>query len=519
MIHYVITRAAYYFAMAILLTRSKEGITGVDSVTKNEVFSMPGAFKVMKASKTCLILASSSTVYSYSLPSFTLSFKFDCAEISELSVSSCFRYVGVIDKKLNVRIMDLTLSKLVFTDTCSGSSGAAVMAPKWISHCVSTSSTSFVRVGRNEVLWCDIFSDDRIERHKIPLEGVKCIYTFADYCVAFSKGPQHNALHVLKDGKVLQKFTLGRADRIDVLPLNKIALITTHCDVDQSGQSYYGESFLYLLNCKTLTCKRVGLSGPFHDVAWLQDSFFFALHGFMPATASVVSATTLEQITTIPNIGSKNTIKCMFDCGLIAVAGLGNLPGSIDIFQMSKEADRTKFTKLAAFSAPGSSIMEWGNMSGQPVLLTAVTHPRLRVDNSFVLWTWNGTKIMSSDFKELYHAVMISDDQGLNGECKIDETTLKVAARLSASTKKVEPYRPPSLRSPAPTLSSLPKTTEITREERISRRLQERLDQITELKVRRARGDFLEASQIEKIEREAEIRKEIAALQSLIHKQ
>ena len=62
-------------------------------------------------------------------------------------------------------------------------------------------------------------------------------------------------------------------------------LVTAHTDVDQSGQSYYGETSLYFLTTKGMSA-RVSLEkdGPVYDTDWSpRGNEFCVVYGYMPS--------------------------------------------------------------------------------------------------------------------------------------------------------------------------------------------------------------------------------------------
>lgn len=516
--------------MSIVLARSKEGVTAYAVPGGTIVWQRVDPCRALKTSSEKAILVGQDSINVFTVPSFTAIASQIIGEWSDISISPCMNYAALTHKGA-LKVVNIGSGKTIFTDTLGSGSGAAVLAPKWLLS-EGNQTVRFARIGKGEIIICTIHCDsDLIERHSLPIPDGQpaSIFSFDSVLFAFIRTKQQpNQLLLIKeDGKVAKSFPMTRADRIDIVANtgNNKFLVTAHADVDSSGKSYYGESFLMIIDSATLALQRTSISGPFHDVAWMDSDRFIALHGFMPASCTVISASTGNVVHTVsPDadgkkvIGSKNTIRCDPNSGLTALAGFGNLPGSVEIWRIDPKS--SSCAKVGAFSAPGTISMDWLlHDSHQPALICATTHPRLRVDNQWRLFSWTGAQLAETvEYKELYSVSVVS--QGVSVGKLVDEAALKIAARLNVSAKKAEPYRPPSLRaaSPATTTTTTAATSTKTKEEKVLKRLQERLDQITELKARRAKGESLEANQVDKIEREPEVRKELEALMKIMQK-
>eukprot|EP00099_Drosophila_melanogaster_P002636 NP_001137996.2 uncharacterized protein Dmel_CG7414, isoform D [Drosophila melanogaster] len=175
-----------------------------------------------------------------------------------------------------------------------------------------------------------------------------------------------------------------QADRVEML-WNKRGsglLLLTSTEVDKSGASYYGNQAVHFMATKGDTCS-VPLSkeGPVHCVKWSPKATeFVVVYGFMPSKAALYN------------------LKCdvVFDFGegprncayfnpfgnLIALAGFGNLPGAVEVWDVSKRE------KLANLKCADTTVFEW-HPNGE-WFVTATTAPRLRISNGFKVYHYSG---------------------------------------------------------------------------------------------------------------------------------
>ncbi|KAH8305797.1 hypothetical protein KR059_011051 [Drosophila kikkawai] len=175
-----------------------------------------------------------------------------------------------------------------------------------------------------------------------------------------------------------------QADRVEML-WNKRGsglLLLTSTEVDKSGASYYGNQAVHFMATKGDTCS-VPLSkeGPVHCVKWSpKANEFVVVYGFMPSKAALYN------------------LKCdvVFDFGegprncayfnpfgtLIVLAGFGNLPGAVEVWDVAKRE------KLANLKCADTTVFEW-HPNGE-WFITATTAPRLRISNGFKVYHYSG---------------------------------------------------------------------------------------------------------------------------------
>lgn len=155
-------------------------------------------------------------------------------------------------------------------------------------------------------------------------------------------------------------------------------LCSSFADVDVTNQSYYGEQQLHFLEAENdVSCVVPDLpKGPIHDVQWSPKGDQFAVvAGFMPAKTLLFDS----KSNPIFDLGSGafNFIRFNPFGRILCIAGFGNLPGDI-VFYEKKPNGVCK--KLNAIRSPSVSL-EWSPCGKH--ILTAITAPRLRVDNRF----------------------------------------------------------------------------------------------------------------------------------------
>jgi len=179
-----------------------------------------------------------------------------------------------------------------------------------------------------------------------------------------------------------------KAQEADLLwnSMGSAVLIRTHTDMDNSGKSYYGETGLYYLQADGKFESNVLLKkeGPIYDCVWAPNGKeFLVIYGFMPAQATLFST----QCEPLIDFGQahRNSAKFSPSGRVILIAGFGNLSGQMDFW------DRKKVKKLGTAQAHTTSHFEW-SPDGM-FLLTAVLFPRMRIDNEFRIWNYDGSQV------------------------------------------------------------------------------------------------------------------------------
>ncbi|PKI85983.1 hypothetical protein MVES1_000158 [Malassezia vespertilionis] len=337
-------------------------------------------------------------------------------------------------------------------------------------------------------------------------------------------------------------------------------LVMTATDHDQTGKSYYGESNLYMLSARGDFDCRVELDkeGPIHDFEWNPSSReFVVIYGYMPAKAVIFS----YRVNVIAELGTqpRNLIAFNPQGRLFCLAGFGNLAGTVDIW----DRERLEDGKLFTLDASNSSVLEW-SPCGQ-FLLTGTLSPRLRVENGVKIWHCTGVLVHVEMVDEMYqtcwrpqHETVPPFPKQIPSAPACSAAATALLAKKTATTKLAGTYRPPGARSSGASTSdylhrnveeSAPKplyhppaaargrrkvpgaapaepkavqkpemgaadvtASEAGTVEKKLRNLAKKLKAIEQLKERRNRGEAMEKTQLQKIEGEQEIRKELQEL-------
>jgi len=159
-------------------------------------------------------------------------------------------------------------------------------------------------------------------------------------------------------------------------------------DVDKTNQSYYGEQSLHYLSADGQREQLVELKdGPIHDVKWAPNGkHFVAIHGFMPAKATLFD----HRCKPIYDFGSgpRNTVQWSPFSRFLILGGFGNLPGDIEFFDKKADGKCKLMGKVRAACTVNCTWAPDGRH-----LITSTTSPRLRVDNGFKVFHYNGDMV------------------------------------------------------------------------------------------------------------------------------
>jgi translation initiation factor 2A len=113
-------------------------------------------------------------------------------------------------------------------------------------------------------------------------------------------------------------------------------------DFDKTNQSYFGESRLYLLSGDGSVDMAVAMDDDpsIVDMAWAPDGeTFVALGGHQPTQAVLYSAK--GKVLNKMMSGPYNTIRWSPQGRFILLAGFGNLPGDIQLFEKTENGPET----------------------------------------------------------------------------------------------------------------------------------------------------------------------------------
>jgi translation initiation factor 2A len=169
-------------------------------------------------------------------------------------------------------------------------------------------------------------------------------------------------------------------------PTGSAVLIRTSTDVDASGGSYYGESKLTFFSSDGKSEGNVALSkdGPVHDTAWSPSGKeFVVVYGTMPAKATLFDFKCNAVFDY--GTGSRNTVSWAPHGRFLMLGGFGNISGHLELW------DNNKKKQLCTTRVSDATSWSWSPCSR--FLLFCTLFPRLRVDNGFRIFKYDGTLI------------------------------------------------------------------------------------------------------------------------------
>ncbi|XP_028321530.1 eukaryotic translation initiation factor 2A isoform X2 [Gouania willdenowi] len=357
-----------------------------------------------------------------------------------------------------------------------------------------------------------------------------------------------------------------KADRV-CLQWNQKAscvLVTASCDVDKSGASYYGQQTLHFLSVGGETAiVQLAKNGPIYDVCWSPSSSeFCVVYGFMPAKASIFNLR-CEPVFDF-GTGPRNSAYYSPQGHLLVLAGFGNLQGQMEVW------DVKKYKQVSKPQAADSTFLSW--CPDGEHLLTATCSPRLRVSNGYQIFHYTGAVLHRQEVgvgSELWEVQWQPFPAGVFPErpIKYQEAPSELGSTQAPPTQA---YRPPALRhlpaapstklheeeppqdlrsaaeknpskaalknqrkreakkaarqepkpetaapsnsAPVSSSQSEPSSGNPETDKKI-RNVKKKLKAIEELKEQQEAGKVLQKNQLEKLQKEAELLKELSELQ------
>ncbi|KAL4428252.1 hypothetical protein ABPG75_002341 [Micractinium tetrahymenae] len=185
-------------------------------------------------------------------------------------------------------------------------------------------------------------------------------------------------------------------------------LALTAADVDATNQSYYGEQKLYYLAADGSNECAVPLAkeGPIHDVQWNpKGDYFVVVAGFMPAKTTLFTDKCVAKFDL--GSGPYSTVRWNPFGRFLVLAGIGNLPGDLAFYD--KKADG-KCKPMGTTRAENAVTAEWSPCGRY--LMSATVAPRLRVDNGFQVFKYDGTLVAREKRDVLYEASWLPAPEG-----------------------------------------------------------------------------------------------------------
>ncbi|CAH0480102.1 unnamed protein product [Peronospora belbahrii] len=227
-------------------------------------------------------------------------------------------------------------------------------------------------------------------------------------------------------------------------PTGSALIVETRTDVDTSGKSYYGETGLFFLQSDGKYDCIVPLTkeGTVHDVAWDPTGRgFVVIAGAMPAHATLYDNKALP----IFEFGAapRNHVSWSPHGRFLCLAGFGNLRGDMDFWE------RNKLKKMGSATSNSATTFAWSPDSRY--FATATTFPRLRVDNGFKIFRYDGTgPVHQEERGELYDlkfrpaAQNTYPNRPQSPKRKGEEAGFGSSSVAPKAAPKPQAYRPPN---------------------------------------------------------------------------
>eukprot|EP00746_Dinoflagellata_sp_MGD_P163000 gnl/MRDRNA2_/MRDRNA2_90822_c0_seq1.p1 gnl/MRDRNA2_/MRDRNA2_90822_c0~~gnl/MRDRNA2_/MRDRNA2_90822_c0_seq1.p1 ORF type:complete len:647 (-),score=181.82 gnl/MRDRNA2_/MRDRNA2_90822_c0_seq1:45-1985(-) len=172
-------------------------------------------------------------------------------------------------------------------------------------------------------------------------------------------------------------------------------LILAHSDVDETGSSYFGTTYLYWVLAdgsqkgKMISGAKEGLV---QDITWSPTANEFAIIvGMLPATIAIYDGTSGKLSSTL-GVSRRNTLKWNPFGRFLAVGGFGTLPGDIDFFDRSCEETMSSLRMALTVNC------EWAP-DGRYFLGCTVA-PRMNEANQISIYKYNGERLCKIDYKD-----------------------------------------------------------------------------------------------------------------------
>lgn len=241
-------------------------------------------------------------------------------------------------------------------------------------------------------------------------------------------------------------------------------IVHTHTDVDETGQSYFGGSTVYLLSSdgsqqtelSELQDPNEGTGGAadrtIQAIVWspTRDEFVL-IQGFQPAVASlwVMDKDGCRKVWTFPDRMHRNTVRWNRFGSLVCLGGFGNLAGDMDFWYRENSwapgSTEPAFLRCGSAKAACTVACEWAPNGRH--FITSVLSPRMRVDNAVTIWRGLcGQAVNNQRFQELYEAVWKPSSHAEEDLSAQEITLAKSSASTSAPAAKKQAYRPPGQR-------------------------------------------------------------------------
>ncbi|KAK3596710.1 hypothetical protein CHS0354_025008 [Potamilus streckersoni] len=207
---------------------------------------------------------------------------------------------------------------------------------------------------------------------------------------------------------------------------------------ETSNESYYGDQGLYFIASNGESMKvTLGKNGPIYHLQWSPKSNeFCVVYGFMPAKATLYDM----KAEPIFDFGTGPRNYCYYNCqgSIVCLAGFGNLRGNMEFWDVKQKQ------LIVQTNAPDTTNFEWCP-DGQHIL-TATTAPRLRVANGYRIWHYTGAlleQVNLEEKKELWEVKWQNQPEETIKDFQIKYKPVEGVPSLPQPETKVAAYRPP----------------------------------------------------------------------------
>ncbi|XP_039613968.1 eukaryotic translation initiation factor 2A [Polypterus senegalus] len=242
-----------------------------------------------------------------------------------------------------------------------------------------------------------------------------------------------------------------KADSVEMLWNKKgtAVLITASTEVDKTGASYYGEQTLhYVATNGESAVVQLAKNGPIYSVEWNPSSDeFCVVYGFMPAKATVFNIK-CEPVFDF-GTGPRNAVYYSPQGHILVLAGFGNLRGHMEVW------DTKKYKMISKPQAADSTHFYWCPDGEHIVTATCSPRLKVGNGYKIWHYTGAVLyKYDSPQNGELWRVLWQPFLQGVFKEKPIKYQAVQ-SDICSTETKPAQAYRPPALRNKPSSFSKL----------------------------------------------------------------
>lgn len=196
---------------------------------------------------------------------------------------------------------------------------------------------------------------------------------------------------------VVNAKSFFKADRVSMQWNKKgsAVIIMAITDIDSTGQSYYGEQNLYFVSVQGDSYMvPLGKNGPVYYVEWNPlSTCYCVVYGYMPAKATLYNL----KGDIIYDFGTGPRNEAHYDPfgKVLCLCGFGNLRGNMEFFHAGVGKENAR---LSSLKAEDTTVFKWCPDGRN--FITATTAPRLRVNNGWKIWRYDGQVVEQFSCKE-----------------------------------------------------------------------------------------------------------------------